>query len=351
MRNWFLMDEEKGDGAAAGGGAGAGAGGGAASGDGAAGAGAGAGSGDAGAGAAGKGAGAGASSNKGDASAGDKGNGADAGKKGAWPDDWLERVSKGDEKVAKQLGRYASPEALAEAHINLRKRMDSGEFKPMLPKNPKPEELAAWRKDNGIPASPEGYDLSELRLPKEDKEIVSGFVSKLHAKNASPDVVKEAVGAYYGELARQQQVRAEKDEQERVSVIDKLGEEWGGKFSSYRNRVENVLSTFPQSVRDAFKSARLPDGTAIFNHPDIMRGFLALSLRDIPEGVSVPAGDGDLGKSMTDRYKEITKTMREDRNAYNKDAAMQKEYKDLIAAMAKHDLIDKNGNLKERKAA
>lgn len=271
--------------------------------------------------------------------------------KGVYPDDWLARFSKGDEKAAKQLGRYASPEAVAEAFLSLKRRQDSGEFKPALPKNPKPEELAAWRKDNGIPSKPEEYDLADLKLPKEDKDIINGFVSKLHSKNASPDVVREAVAGYYGELARQEQVRAEKDEQERVSVIDKLGAEWGGKFSSYRSRVENVLSIFPQTVRDSIKSARLPDGTAIFNHPDVMRGFLALSLRDIPEGVTVPAGDGDLGKSMVERYTQISKVMREDRKSYDKDAAMQKEYRGLIDAMVKHNLMDKNGNLLERKAA
>lgn len=271
--------------------------------------------------------------------------------KGVWPDDWLARVSKGDEKAQKLFGRYASPEALAEAHLHLKRRLDSGEFKAALPKNPKAEELAAWRKDHGIPEKPEGYDLKDLNIPKEDKEIVAGMVSRLHAKNASQDVVHEAVESYYAELGRQEQARSEKDEEQRLEVIDKLGAEWGGKFGSYRSRVENVLNIFPAAVRDALKSARLPDGTAMFNHPDVMRGFLAISLRDVPEGVTVPAGEGDLGKSMVERYNEISKVMREDRQRYNKDAAMQKEYTGLIAAMQKHGLMDKNGRLTERKAA
>ena len=98
------------------------------------------------------------------------GNGSD--KSGVWPSDWATRMSKGDEKVAKQFSRYASPEALAEAHISLRRRFDSGEFRAALPKDAKPEEVSAWRKDNGIPEKPEAYDLKGLEIPEGDKEII-----------------------------------------------------------------------------------------------------------------------------------------------------------------------------------
>ena len=350
---WFLMDEVKadgGDGGAAGSAAGAGSSGAAAgsagaSGTAADGAGATAGKGD---GAAAAGA---ATAGSGAAGAGDGKAAGEAGQKGYWPNDWLTKVSKGDEKAANQLGRYASPEALADAYLHLKRRQDSGELKGALPKNAKPEEITAWRKDNGIPETADGYDLKDLEIPKEDAEIVKGMVAKLHAQHATPEVVKAAVGSYYEEFNRQAQVRAEKDESERMEVIDALGAEWGGKFSSYKGRVENVLSIFPESVRNAVKSARLPDGRALFNHPDVMRGFLAISLRDIPEGINVPSGDGDLGKSMTDRYTEITKMMRENRYEYNRNAAVQKEYTSLITAMEKQGLIDKNGNLVEQRKA
>src|SRR3990167_1252839 len=95
--------------------------------------------------------------------------------KGSWPEDWVTRMSKGDQKRAKDLGRYASPEALADGYVNLRKRVDSGELKPTLPKNAKPDDIKAWRKDNGIPDKPDAYDLTGLQIPAGDKDVVGGL--------------------------------------------------------------------------------------------------------------------------------------------------------------------------------
>lgn len=272
--------------------------------------------------------------------------------KGYWPDDWLTRVSKGDEKIAKQLGRYQSPEALAEAHIALRRRMDSGEVRPVLPKEPKPEELKAWRKDNGIPEKAGDYDLKGIEIPKQDKEIVDGIVSRLHSKHASPEVVREAVQAYYDQQTTQSEQRATKDEEQRVSALDSLNQEWGGQFRRNVNLVEGLLAKFPASVRDAIKSARLPDGTAIFNNPDALRGFAALALEINPAGIVTPAGGGDLGKNMLDQYDQIQKDKLADRKAFNKDTAKQEHERNLIDAMIKNGVMDKDGKIiQQRKAA
>lgn len=272
--------------------------------------------------------------------------------KGYWPDDWLARITKGDEKVAKQLGRYASPTELAEAHVALRRRMDSGEVKSALPKDAKPEELTAWRKENGIPEKPEDYNLADLKIPEKDKEVVSGIVARMHAVNASPDVVKAAVETYYAEQIRQGEARRAKDEDQRAQALDALNSEWGGSFRRNVNLVEGLLAKFPESVRDALKSARLPDGTAIFNNPDALRGLAAIALEINPAGVVVPAGGGDLGKTMVDQYNDIQKTKRENRTAYNKDNAMQAHERDLIDAMIKNGIMDNNGTIiQNRKAA
>ncbi|MGF7446190.1 hypothetical protein V7P28_21410, partial [Klebsiella michiganensis] len=79
-----------------------------------------------------------------------------------------------DAKYRKQLERYASPEALAKAHRELQSKMSSGEFRAAkLPENPTNEELARWRKDNGVPDKADDYlaDLpSGIVLGDEDKE-------------------------------------------------------------------------------------------------------------------------------------------------------------------------------------
>lgn len=278
-----------------------------------------------------------------------KGNGSAA---PAWPDDWVTRMAKGDEKVAKQFSRYASPEALAEAHISLRRRLDSGEFRTTLPKDPKPEELAQWRKDNGIPEKPDGYDLKGIEFDDSDKPIVESIVSRLHAVNADPKIAREAVSIYKDIVAQNEQQREELDEQQRTSVLDTLNAEYGNQFRRNINLIEGtVLSKFPASVREAIKSARLPDGTALFNHPDAVRAFVALALEMNPAAVVTPGGTGDIGKGMVEEWQAIQKVRAEERTKYNKDENMQKRERELIDAMIRNGLMDEKGQLVGRKAA
>src|SRR5262245_1748274 len=74
-------------------------------------------------------------------------------KKGYWPDGWQARLAGDDPDALKQIGRYASPEEIWKKAKSLERRLSSGELKAVLPKDPKPEDVSAWRKDNGIPES------------------------------------------------------------------------------------------------------------------------------------------------------------------------------------------------------
>jgi hypothetical protein len=272
--------------------------------------------------------------------------------KGAWPDDWVTRMSKGDQKRAKDLGRYASPEALADGYVNLRKRVDSGELKPTLPKNAKPDDIKAWRKDNGIPEKPDGYDLAGITVPTRDKDMIGGVLTRLHKANATPEVAREAVSAIYDQIAQRETLRAERDEQQRTEVLDTLNEEWGPQFRRNLNLIEGtILSRFPEDVRDLLKSARLPDGTAIFNNASAIRALVSLANEINPAGIVVPGGTGDIGKTMVEEWKAIQKIRTETRSVYNKDDAMQKRERELIEAMIKHGLMNEAGQLVERKAA
>lgn len=272
---------------------------------------------------------------KGDGKAADDGKGAGDTGKPSWPDDWQAKMSKGDEKTAKLLGRFASPEALAEAYIAATARIRSGELKAPLGKNPKPEELAAWRADNGIPETPEKYDLkfeSGLVIGETDKPIIDGFLKSAHERNLTGEQAKGAIEWYYQEQERQSNERIDKDDQQRQSALDTLNAEWGANFRRNINMVEGLLSKFPDDVRDLFKSGRLADGTAILNHPQVVRALAGIALDINPAGTVVPVGTGDPMKSVEGRIEEIESFMKKDRAAYNKDDKKQAELRELYAA-------------------
>lgn len=267
--------------------------------------------------------------------------------KGYWPDDWAQKVAKGDDKRLQRISRYASPEALADALIAAQNRISSGELKPVLPKDAKPEEVAQWRKDNGLPESPDKYDLNlgnGLVIGEKDKPIVDGFLKTAHENNMRPDEVKSTLRWYYTEMERQAAAREQQDDQQRTAALDTLNAEWGAGFRRNVNMVQGLLDRFPESVREAIKGGRLADGRGIFNDPDVMRGFVALALELNPAGTVVPSGMADPGKSIDERIASIEKMMRTDRKAYNdpKISGPDGEYQQLIAARDK---------LKQRKAA
>lgn len=269
----------------------------------------------------------------------------DAESKGDWPDDWQNKLAGGDEKLLKKLQRYASPKAMADALVAAQARISSGELKPVLSKDAKPEEVAAWRKENGIPETPEKYDLkfdSGLVIGDDDKPIIDGYLKAAHDRNMTPDQVKAGIEWYYDEVKRQADVQNEKDETDRQAALDALNAEWGGNFRRNHNMVNGLLDRFPEKVRDLFKGGRLADGTAIMNNPDVIRSLAGIALEINPAGQIVPTGSGDPMKSVEGRIEEIEATMRKDRNAYNKNEKLQAEYRELLGAREK---------LKERQSA
>lgn len=292
------------------------------------------------AGAASGGVSSGADSSAASAGAGSKGNGAavEVNSEQHWRDDWRKLIAGEDEKELKQLGRYASPVDIWKKARALEARMSSGELKAVLPKDAKPEEIAQWRKDNGIPEAPDKYELKladNVVIGDADKPAIDDFMKSAHAKNMTPDQVSEAVNWYYRNQASLAEQRAQRDEEERQSALDTLNQEWGGNFRQNVNMVGGLLSHFPESAREALKNARMPDGRGIFNDPDVLRGFAAIALEINPAATSVPSGQGDAAKGIDDRIAEIEKMMTTDRKAYNKDSKVQQEYRDLLTAREK----------------
>ena len=264
------------------------------------------------------------------------GGGADD--KGYWPADWQDRVSKGDEKRAAVLKRYASPEAVADALIAAQTRIRSGALVPTLPANAKPEELAAWRKDNGIPEKASDYDLkfdNGIVIGEQDKPVIGKFLEAAHSQNMRPEQVKATVAWYYQEQERLAEETAQRDETQRLETLDKLNVEWGKNFRTEVNLIHSVLSRFPDDVREALEGARLPDGRALFNHPEVMRGFSAIARELNPAGVLAPSGGGDVAQTLKTEIEQIEKWMSAPRKSpdgkkYWEDDKVQARYRDLL---------------------
>ena len=337
-KRYFLEDGTD-DGTAGGaGGSGAGTGGVRLPGDGAAAGAAGAASGAAGAGAAGNGDGAQGGSGAG---AGNAGAAAAAGNTDQikFPEKWRDGLGNGDPKKVERLSRYATPQAVADALLSVQERISRGELRSNVPFPDKGtvEEQNAWRKDQGIPDAPDKYEIKlsgDKAIPENDKPLVNEFLKSLHVVNASPAVASAALDSYYNMVAKTTQLRAEKDAQTVQQVRDNLIADMGlPEFKQNQNLVEGMLQLMPEKVRDLFKMGRLANGDPIYGgNADVFKGLAEWARKINPVTAVVPGAGENTAGAIDTEISKIEKTMREDRNTYNKDQKMQDRYLELLDA-------------------
>lgn len=264
--------------------------------------------------------------------------GADQGGKYQWTDGWRQQLAANDEKEVKRLERFNSPEDIYRSYRALEQRMSSGELRSVLPKDAKPEELAKWRTENGVPEAPDKYDLkfeNGLVVGEEDKPIIDGFLKVAHGRNYTNEQVKDAVAWYYGEVDRQAEERNQQDQQATQKAQDELRAKWGNDYRGNMNRIHAMLDTAPQGVKEEFLAGRLADGTPIGSSTKMLEYMAHLARQINPVATVVPGAGGNITGAIEDEIGKIEKVMRENRSAYNKDEKMQSRYRELLDARSR----------------
>lgn len=256
---------------------------------------------------------------------------------GFWNAGWRERLAGGDEKTLAQLSRYASPEAIWQKARALEQRVSAGELKPVLPKNAKPEEVAAYREAMGIPAEAKAYDLKGVQIDEADQPLISHVLAAAHGANATTEQVKAIVGVWPKLKADALAAQTEADGRKRTEAEDNLRAEWGPEFRRNMGLVHQLLDgTGDATTKDAILNGRLADGTPIGSSPAALKMLLGVALKDNPSGTVVPGGSGDPAATIQSEIDKIETSMRTNREAYNKDEKMQERYRNLLQARDQH---------------
>lgn len=255
---------------------------------------------------------------------------------GDWPSDWRSKLSP-DGKHTKTLDRLASPNALMDSYVALRQKVDSGELKSAAPFPDKgtPEEQAAWRKGHDIPEDAKGYSLdfdNGLVIGDADKPAIDEFVKSMHGSNATPAQVKQAITWYYSQQEKTLSAREDQDNDFLKSSEDNLRAEWGSEYRTNINMIQGLVDTMPESIRELFTNARLGDGNALINHPDMARWLVHTARTVNPVATVVPGAGANVATAIEDEIASIEKVLRTDRSAYNADTKMQTRYRELLGA-------------------
>ena len=243
------------------------------------------------------------------------------------------KVANGDEKILNRLSRYGTLEEALKAGVEAQNKI--GAIKKPLTISPEstPEEIAAYRKENNIPDSPDGYELDlgdGLVLGEYDKPIADEFLKVAHEHNLPPKAVNAIVAQQLKLQAAAVEEQENQDLNDRTATSAALTSEamWGKEAKLNANLVANMLEDTPPGVREGLLQARLPNGKLLGNDVEAMT-WLATTARKLnPYATVVPTPGRDVAATVEAEMKAIEAKM--GTPEYTKDEAMQQRYRDLI---------------------
>lgn len=259
--------------------------------------------------------------------------------KGYWPDDWRQRIAGTDEKLLKRLERFVEPADVVKSWRELEAQRDSGKLRPARPgADAKPEDIAAWRKENGIPEKPEDYKLelpSGLVPGEEDKPLLASFLADALEAELTSAQASRVADWYYKTLDASHKAREEQDSAVRRQTEDVLRQDWGGDYRPNTNIANQTLAETYGTFAEQLVAARLPDGTLLGDHPEFIRGNAKLGRELNPAHTIVPGDSATAAKRLADEKAAIEDRMSKDYPGYMKDAAARKRYGEILAAEEK----------------
>lgn len=258
-----------------------------------------------------------------------------------WPADWRAKLAGDDKAYLKTLERYASPADMSKALREAQKKISSGDIGKKAPAADAPaEEVAAWRKENGIPDDPKGYDTdlgNGLVWGEADKPFLDDFTAFAHGKNLPPAQVKDMLGWY---AKTQEQAAAQMQQADGTFHLESdqaLRKEWGADFKRNINAIGNLLGTVDGGA-EWILQARSQDGKLLGDDPRFVKWLASTAIEVNPVATLLPAGAADPAKSIADRKSDIEKMMGDKGSDYwrgPKSDGIQKEYRELIEASEK----------------
>jgi hypothetical protein len=246
--------------------------------------------------------------------------------------DWRVPLAGDDEKLRNFLGKYLTPAAMA---ADAKKTKDEllRRAGMKLPENPTDEEMAAFRKEQGIPDTAAGYLESlpdGLVVGDDDRPYVDQFIEAMHGVNAPKGAVDAALTAYYSIVDGQNQADLEADSEARFTAKAALEQEWGGDYKRNMNVVKGYLATLPEPIRDALDTARGADGATLGNNADIIKWVASLALQANPLATVVPGLGQTAVNQIQDEIDAIKKIM--GTKAYTQDPSKAARFKELVEA-------------------
>lgn len=253
----------------------------------------------------------------------------------ALPDNWREEIAKlmgDDPKYMKQMARYTDFAGFAKTFFHAQDKIRSGEISNGLPKDATPEQLADWRAANGVPESPDKYEahLDEgLVLGDADARILSEAYKTAHQHNISAQAMSDLTNAFVKARQVEAEAIAAEDGVHQLTTTRQLKDTWGGDYQTNLNMIRGLVGQMPSEIADKFMSARLADGRAVFNSPEVLVYFADIARKLDPAATVVPNSSNPVA-SINEEIKALESRM--GTNEWYKDQAANDRLMQLYEA-------------------
>lgn len=251
-----------------------------------------------------------------------------------WPESWRQDYAGEDADKLEKLGRYASPNAAFDGLFAANQKIVSGEYKRAaeFPEKGTDEEKSAWRTAQGIPEAPDKYDLGEV-----DENLKASVAQRAFESNLPPQVAKTFVDWHTEQLEAEKEALAEADLAANETTEDELRSEWGNEYRTNINKINGLLDTAPEGVRDDILGARLASGKPLGSDSNALKFLIDLALIQNPTTTLVPDG-GNMADSIQDEILSLEGMMGNPSSEYRKGTKSEKlqaRYRELISARDK----------------
>ena len=227
--------------------------------------------------------------------------------------------------LEKTLARYGSVEDALIAGYNAAEKIRTGAHKQPLPDDATDAEKSEWRKSNNIPDKAEDYEVPKVaghQWTDADQPALNALKAEAF-KNNWPQEVVSGVTSFYANLVEEAKDAAETAtvERDRANLEarrDRRRELWGSEAKSVQKVLDKALSddqygVIPSQIGQAMGSARLPDGTRLFDVPGFEPFLYDLVLVHKGEGAFV---SGEQAAASVSEKNEIEALMASDIDTY-----------------------------------
>jgi hypothetical protein len=136
--------------------------------------------------------------------------------------------------------------------------------------------LAAWKEQQGLPVSPDEYeidlDLQEgQQISEVGQELLDGLKSLAVEADMLPGQPEKVAKWYQAFLTGQQARLAEAERAAKADLVTDLKADLGDRFASFKTELDTAFKGLPPDLRAALKTARTADGLPLMVRADVVR--------------------------------------------------------------------------------